>query len=334
MNNDLIMGQRALDRLIFDAENGSVSHAYILEGPRGVGKKTAAMEFAAALHCREAKKPCGVCPDCVMHRAGTHPDVFILEPEESGAIKIEAVRAAADELYMKPKLAEKKILIIDGADGMTQSAQNALLKSFEEPPTYGVVLLLSENIQNLLPTIRSRGVKLRLEPFPKEKIREYVERHYPNMREKSGFAAAYSGGIIGRAIELCEDSEFFELRSSVIEAARGLAGGKESIFPLAQALGVGSKKTAGARKDVCFDVLLSWFGDAALYKQGLKVVNVDRLKELEEFCAGITAKNALSALETVEETAAGLNNSMKYDLWVVNMIIKCWRNIHGYSSRS
>ena len=321
-------------RLLADVKKGSVSHAYILEGPKGIGKRTAAEIFARAIHCTGVVKPCGSCPACVMHRAKTHPDIFFVEPEDNGNIKIDAVRQASDELYMRPRLADRKILIIDGADGMNDAAQNALLKTFEEPPAYGTVVLLSESAQNLLPTIRSRGVKLLLEPFSAEKIRSFVEARYPLMRDKSGFVAGYSGGIVGRAIDICEDEEFFELRSRLVQAAAGLAEGKESILAVAEVFGVGQRKVDADHREACLDILLSWLGDAVALKQGGKAVNVDFDEQLRSFGAKVTAKGALAALETVEETARGLNPSMKYDLWVMNMLIKCWRNLHGYSSWS
>ncbi len=334
MKHNFISGQRALERLLEDVKNDCVRHAYILEGPRGIGKRTAADIFARAVHCTASPRPCGHCPACKLHRAGTHPDLMTVEPEENGSIKIDAVRQAAEELYMRPRIAERKILIIDGADGMNEAAQNALLKSFEEPPSYGVVVLLSENIQNLLPTIRSRGVKLLMEPFTAEKISGFVAAEYPEMGDKRDFVARYSGGNVGRAIELCEDEEFFELRRNLTEAFAAMAGGKASILAAAEVFGVGKGKVSAEYRQTCFDVLLSWLGDVALLKQGGAVVNTDMEPELRSFAAHITAKGALAAIETVEETLRGLNPSMKYDLWITNMLIKCWRDIHGYSSRS
>lgn len=334
MENNFIVGQRALERLLSDVKNGSVSHAYILEGPKGIGKRTAAEIFAKAIHCTGAVRPCGGCSACIKHRAKTHPDVFFVEPEDNGNIKIDTVRQAADELYMRPRLAERKVLIIDGADGMNDAAQNALLKTFEEPPAYGTVVLLSESIQKLLPTIRSRGVKLLLEPFAAEKIRSFVEKEYPHMRDKSGFVAGYSGGIVGRAIDICEDEEFFELRSQLIQAVSGLAEGKSGILTAAEVFGVGQRKVSADHREACLDIMLSWLGDTVLLKQGGKPVNVDYGDLLRSFSSKVTAKGAVAAVETVEETARGLNPSMKYDLWVMNMLIKCWRNLHGYSSWS
>ncbi len=333
ISDNFISGQPALERLLSDAENGRAGHAYILEGPRGVGKKTAAAIFAAALHCKGKNKPCGSCAACMLHKAGTHPDVTRLEPEENGNLKIDAVRAATDELFMRPKLAARKILIIDGADGMNSAAQNALLKPFEEPPSYGTVMLLSENPQNLLPTIRSRGIKLRMEPFPYEKIKTFAEREYPQLRERSAFVARYSGGIVGRAREICEDEEFFALRRELFGGLARLCGGKECIFTIAEVFGFG-KKPSAAHRSSCFDLTLSWLGDALSLKIGGEIVNSDFAQELYAFSSRVTAAGLAAAAETVGNTASELNASMKYDLWIVNMLIKSWEDLHGNGNRS
>lgn len=330
MTGNFIEGQKALEMLLADARSGKVGHAYILSGPSGVGKKTAALLFAKALHCTGKIKPCGVCPSCVKHAARTHPDVTVIEPEENGNLKIDAVRAAADELFLRPMISERRVLIIDGADGMAAPAQNALLKSFEEPPDYATVVLLSENIQNILPTLRSRGVKLAFEPFPREKIRAFIEREYPSLKAKSGFIANYSGGIVGRAKSLCEDDEFFALRNELITALSGLSGGKSSIFRTAELFGLKKKPDAAYRAD-CFDIALSFFRDALACKMGGELINADREAEIRAFCSGVTVGALTAVIERVAAAMSELNASMRYDLWIIDMLINCWRDIHGNS---
>ncbi|MCH5188065.1 MAG: hypothetical protein J1F63_06640 [Oscillospiraceae bacterium] len=332
--SNFIQGQKALDRLLSDVSSGTVSHAYILSGPRGIGKKTTALIFAAALHCTGERKPCGICPACVKHRANTHPDVSMIEPEENGNLRIGAVRAATDELFMRPLLAERKVLIVDGADGMAAPAQNAMLKPFEEPPEYGTIVLLSENIQNILPTIRSRGVKLELEPFSRDKIKTFVEREYPALKDKSGFVAGYSGGIIGRARDICEDEEFFTLRVEMFNALSGLSGMKDCIFPIAELFGINKRKVDADHRAACFDLMLSFLGDALALKTGGEAVNIDLIDRIRAFSSGVTAGGLTNAIERVASTMAELNASMRYDLWIVDMLIKCWRDLHGNSSRN
>ncbi len=333
MISNFIDGAAAFEKLLLDARSGNVRHAYIIEGARGVGKKTAAELFAMALHCTGESKPCGKCRACKQHEAHTHPDVYSIEPEDNGNLKIDTVRAATDEFFMRPKLSDRKILIVNGADGMNSAAQNALLKPFEEPPSYGTVILLSENMQNILPTLRSRGVKLRLEPFPAEKIKTYVEREFPALRDKSVFVSLYSGGIVGRAREICEDGEFFALRSRLFSALKGLSGGKECIFPIAEVFGYG-KKTDAAHRTACFDLMLSFLGDASKIKNGHSPVNSDCAEDIRAFASRVTAASLVNAVETTAKTASELNASMKYDVWIIRMLIKCWRDLHGNSSRS
>ncbi len=334
MTGSFIEGQRALERLLSDVRNKTVSHAYILSGPRGIGKKTAARVFAKALHCTGENKPCGRCSACVLHRAGTHPDVTFVGPEENGNLNSDTVRAAADELFLRPVMAEKKLLIIDGADRMNNAAQNSLLKTFEEPPEYGVVMLLTEDLSSLLPTIRSRGVKLELEPFPREKIKTYAEREYPAMRGKSDFVAAYSGGNIGRAKEICEDEDFFALRGELLTALCGLGGGKGCIFPIADIFTGGRRKYDAAHASACFDLMLSFFGDALAAKTGGSLANADYDEQIRAFSSSVTVRGLTAAAERAAVTMAELNASMNYTLWITDMLIKCWGDIHGNGNRS
>ena len=134
--------QKAFRTLLQSARASSFAQAYIFEGMKGVGKTTAAGIFANAIHCTGDVKPCGECPDCKKHMAGTHSDLIVIGGSGE-TIKVEDIRSMNEELYIKPALSEKKICIIKNADNMNQDAQNALLKSFEEPPKYAVIILIS-----------------------------------------------------------------------------------------------------------------------------------------------------------------------------------------------
>lgn len=330
--SNFIEGQRALETLLFEVESGNISHGYILEGAKGVGKKTVAKIFAAALCCEGNHKPCGACGQCVKHIALTHPDITIIEPNEKGNIKIDAVRMAADELFMRPKIAEKKILIIDGADSMNTAAQNALLKSFEEPPKYSVVILLSENAENLLPTIRSRGVKLRVEPFSKDRIMQYVENEFPEFVSKSGFIASYSAGIVGKARDICTDESFFQFRNEMFGAMKSLCGSKTGIFNVADVFGYKSKMNVET-KNLAFEFMLSFFRDALMVKNGGRIINTDCMNDINDFSASTTERGIIDAVEIAASCQSGLNSSMNYGLWIINMLIEIWGVLHGNSSR-
>ena len=324
--------QKAFRTLLGSAREKRIGQAYIFEGLKGVGKFTAARIFANAIHCSGEIKPCGECPDCKKHAAMTHSDLIIIGG--NGQIKVDDIRAMNEELYIKPGLSDKKICIIRDADNMNQDAQNALLKSFEEPPSYGVIILLSENVKNLLPTIRSRGTKIVFEPFSEQEIHDYLLRQYPLKKDIIPFIALYSGGVIGRALALCEDEEFFETRNKMFQAVSTLTGDRSSIFAVSDAFGIKSAKSGFENCNLYFDLFTSFIRDIIALKTNGRVINADMLPMLSAFSSRVTLSSMLSVMERAANVRAGLNVSMKYDLWIVNMLINCWEDIHGKSSRS
>ena len=324
--------QKAFRSLLMSARSNNVGNSYIFEGMKGIGKYTAARIFANAIHCTGDVKPCGICPDCKKHAANTHSDLIIVG--DGGPIKVEDIRGMNEELYIKPALSKRKIFIVKNADNMNNDAQNALLKSFEEPPQYAVIILLSENVKMLLPTIRSRGNKVVFEPFPEESIRDYIMKQYPLKRDDVDFITLYSGGVIGKAIELCEDEEFFEIRRKMFEAVASLTGDRLSIFKVADIFGVKNPRQGFSNCDLYFDLFASFMRDAMAMKTGGRIINADMISLIELFCKKVTTSSILSIIERTASVRSGLNVSMKYDLWIVNMLINCWEDIHGKGSRS
>ena len=323
--------QKAFRSLLLSARDGSFSQAYIFEGVKGIGKYTAARIFANALHCTGDVKPCGECPDCKKHSAMTHSDLVIIGGGDT--ITVDDIRAMNEELYIRPALSDKKICIIRGADNMNDAAQNALLKSFEEPPSYAVIILLSENEKNLLQTIRSRGTKVVFEPFPEKEIQEYMLRQYPLKKDILPFVALYSGGIIGRAIAICEDEEFFETREKVFDAVSRLADVRLSIIKIAELFGVKCKGSY-TNCDLYFELFTSFMRDAMAIKVGGRIINQDKEALIESFSSKVTLASVISIIERAALTRSQLNKSMNYELWITNMLINCWEDIHGKGSRS
>lgn len=323
--------QKAFRTLISSARNNKVGQAYIFEGMKGVGKFTCARIFANTIHCTGDVKPCGVCPDCKKHAANTHSDLFIIGGE--GSITVDDIRSMNEELFIKPALSERKIFIIRGADNMNDAAQNALLKSFEEPPQYAVIILLSENVKNLLPTIRSRGSRIEFEPFAEKEIYDFILRQYPLKKEIVSFAALHSGGIIGRAIDICEDEEFFNIRKTMFERIGKMTGDRISVLEVSDSFGVKSKtKYVGC--DLYFDLFTSFMRDVMAQKSGGRIINSDMMPYIEAFSSKVTLASVLSIIERTAKTRSQLNKSMNYELWIMNMLINCWEDIHGKGSRS
>ena len=239
-----IVGNDALKkRLSSDVAENHLSHAYVIEGPRGSGKHTVAKSVAAAIECErresagmsdlfggvtEANIPCGVCLSCEKILGDRSPDVITVGlPEDRVTIGVESIRDMKDEMYTAPNDLSVKVFIIEDADLMTEQAQNALLLSLEEPPEYIIFFLLCENSSNLLETIRSRAPTLRTVRISEREIGEYLLTHdkraiaLKNEDEEAWRALLFiANGSIGYAIDLLDArlrNRIMEHRSDTME---------------------------------------------------------------------------------------------------------------------
>ena len=211
------LGNSALkQRLAASFQAGKASHCYLLCGPEGSGKQTLAKIMAAAFQCEGASAPCGRCGPCRKAFAGTHPDVITIDDPEKKTVSVELIRQLQADAYIRPNEGAKKIYLIPRSQDMTDNAQNALLKLIEEPPSYAVFLLLTDNAEKLLPTVRSRAVELRLEPVPQAEALTWLQGKFPQ-ESRDSLLAAYvrSGGYLGQAeallqgaIQLPQTAEF------------------------------------------------------------------------------------------------------------------------------
>lgn len=195
------LGNAALkDRLSAAFDRGRTSHCYLLCGPVGSGKRTLAAIIAAALQCRSQSVPCGQCPQCRKVLGGNHPDVITVDDPDKKTVTVDMIREARSDAFIRPNEGNKKVYLIPRAQDMNESAQNALLKVMEEPPPYGVFLLLTDNAEKLLPTVRSRCAELRLEPVPRNQALQWLSQKHPGMGSED-LQAAYlrSGGYLGQA---------------------------------------------------------------------------------------------------------------------------------------
>ncbi len=206
-----IGSERLIGRLRRDIAQGTISHAYLIEGGEGFGKKTLAKLICLALSCHENDAPCMSCPRCRKILTDQTPDVITVLPEKGKVqLGVEIIRNMRDSVVFAPNDLERKFYIIPDASAMTVESQNALLKTLEEPPPCVMFLLLTENAENLLPTIRSRAPALRLEPLSNEQIAAWLTENSDEaraLREREpkafGVAVRRSGGSLGRAIKLC-----------------------------------------------------------------------------------------------------------------------------------
>jgi DNA polymerase-3 subunit delta' len=205
----------AVNLLTLALKKNRLSHAYLFTGPKGVGKETTAWAFLFHLFCKESREdPCGVCSGCKKIEKEIHPDVFKIFPEKK-EITISQIREVVNFLKYRPLEAEYKVIFIKDAEKMNLEAANALLKSLEEPPSYVIFILITENFTQLLPTIVSRSQIVRFRSLPKSTIAKVLKKKFLFEDTVAETLADISQGSLGRAIEIAEKGVLEELNSFV-----------------------------------------------------------------------------------------------------------------------
>jgi DNA polymerase-3 subunit delta' len=205
MNFPLIGNERIQRNLALMIKNSKIPHAIILEGEMGLGKKTLAKHIAKAFLCGAQDKPCNICKSCHLLEVGSHPDLLFTVPD-GASIKVDQIRNLRNEAYLTPMMSDGRVFIIDFADTMNENAQNALLKVLEEPPQKVCFILLCENADALLPTVRSRSVCFTLSPvaLEAEGFEKLAALIKDKERDARALLIAYDGNI-GKAVASCDE---------------------------------------------------------------------------------------------------------------------------------
>lgn len=224
---DNIIGNELIkDQLKNAIRTGTVSHSYMISGEKGMGKKMLAEAFLLELFCTEQdedRRPCLHCPECKKILSGNHPDVIYINHEKPGLISVDEVREQLlDTIDIKPYEGRYKVYVMPDADKMNIQAQNAILKTLEEPPAYAVILLLVNDDKKLIDTIRSRVIRESLRPLTDDVISEYLKEHFDISSDKTDICVAFSKGNLGRAIELCQSETFTEWYQRVMKILKNL----------------------------------------------------------------------------------------------------------------
>ncbi|MCL6472309.1 MAG: DNA polymerase III subunit delta' [Firmicutes bacterium] len=215
-----IIGQKgAVDKILGSLDSGEAVHAWLFTGPRGVGKWTTAKIMAAALNCED--NGCGTCLSCSKVLREIHPDIFLVEPE-GNFILIEQIRRLLQSISLKNYEGKTKVIIIDEADKLTTEAANTLLKTLEEPPQNLVFILISSNIDALLPTIISRCRLVQFRPLPVSEMISFLVERYNLSYEEAALATRLSGSILGNAISFAISPVKKERRKKVLRIVQDI----------------------------------------------------------------------------------------------------------------
>lgn len=304
-----------------------VSHAYILNGPEYSGKMMLAEAFAMALQCEgEGERPCLECRSCRQAMDHNQPDIIYVSHEKPNTIGVDDIRTQINnDIVIKPYSSRYKVYIVDEAEKMNQQAQNALLKTIEEPPAYAVILLLTTNADSFLQTILSRCITLNLKAVKEEVIRDYLMKHYQIPDYQADVCAAFSQGNVGKAVQLASSEDFGELKASVLQLVKRLDDIDLYEFG-------GAIKQIGEYKlqiNDYFDLITIWFRDV-LYMKATNDVNglifKDEVYDIKRQAAKRSYQGIEVILKALDTAKLRLNANVNFDLTLELLLLTIKEN--------
>lgn len=260
-----IIGQEQIKEHLTNAISaGKISHAYIINGEKSSGKEYIAKVFAMALQCEgEGTEPCQECRSCKQALSNNHPDIIRVTHEKPNTIGVDDIRSQVNgDVAIKPYSSPYKVYIINEAEKMNAPAQNALLKTLEEPPEYVVILLLTANLEALLPTILSRCVVLNMKPVSDALVKKYLMEQLRVPDYKAEICVAFARGNIGKAKMLASSEDFENVKSEALSLLKYIQDMELNEIIAAV------KKINEYKLEISdyLDIIAIWYRDALLFK--------------------------------------------------------------------
>lgn len=312
---DVVGHKNIIDYIRSAVQEDKVSHAYILNGEKGAGKKMLANLFATTLLCEKAgPDPCNECHSCRQAESGNHPDIIRVTHEKPNTISVDDIREQVNNtILIKPYQGPYKIYIIPQADMMSVQAQNALLKTIEEPPEYAVIMLLTENADTLLPTIASRCVMLKLRNIKDTLIKKYLMETMEVPDYKADMCTAFAQGNMGRAILLANSEYFNEIREEAVQLLKYIQ--EMELSEIVEAV----KRITTYKLEIndYLDIIMVWYRDVLLYKATKdmdKVVFKDQIKYIKEQARKSSYEGIELILESLEKAKTRLKANVNFEL--------------------
>ena len=288
-------------------ESGQVSHAYIIHGEQSSGKDFIARIFATALQCESKETaPCGECRSCKQAANGNQPDIIFVQHEKPNTIGVEDIRTQiVNDMGIKPYSSPYKVYIINEAEKMTVQAQNAILKTLEEPPEYAVILLLTTNVNSLLPTILSRCVVLNMKPVSDSLVRKYLMEQMEIPDYKAEVCVAFARGNIGKARLLAASEDFENVKNEAVSLLKYIQD--MELHEIIAAI----KKINDYKLEIndYLDIMAIWYRDVLLFK-ATKDVNHLVFREEIQTLRNIARRSSYEGIEGVIQALQKAKNRL------------------------
>lgn len=324
MNLDEIIGEEAVINHLKNAlSEGRTSQAYMISGEDGMGKKTIARAFAASILCEERKEGeylnCGKCRSCHQVKTGNHPDCRIVIHEKPQVLSVDEIRTqVVSDVDIKPYQGNRKVYIIPDAQMMNEQAQNALLKTLEEPPEYAVIILLTANEDMILPTIRSRCIKLALSPLPEKVIKETLAHDYNIPEYRTDSIVKFARGNLGRAIEIAGDDTFIENRDMAVNIMKNIVHTDSYDW----GGWIDALTENKAQLPFYLDMFYDWYRDILVSKAGgarERIMYTEQADVISEEAQTYEFSDITKCIEAIEKAEKLIKEQVKPDLVLLNM---------------
>ncbi len=323
-----IIGQDQLKEHIQNAiTSNKVSHAYIINGERNAGKEFIARIFAMTLQCEKGgTDPCNECHSCKQALSHNHPDIVYISHEKPNTIGVEDIRGQINnDIGIKPYSSPRKIYIMNEGEKMTPQAQNALLKTLEEPPEYAVILILTDNVEALLPTVISRCVVLNMKPVPDNLVKKYLMEELGVPDYKANICVSFARGNIGKAKLLASSEEFEKVKDEAITLVKYI--NDMEINEIVKAI----KKIMEYKLDVndYLDILTVWYRDVLLFKATKDMNSLVFKQEIQQI-RRVADRSTYEGIETIvsalQQAKRRLEANVNFDLTMELMLLTIKEN--------
>jgi len=301
--------------------NNNLSHSYVFDGLKGIGKKHFAINLSKAIFCKNNKvDACDLCDQCRKINHMNHLDFLIIEPDGK-SIKNEQMKDLQEFLSYKPNESKKKIVIIDNSNLMTISAQNTLLKILEEPPGYALIIFISQNANKLLKTIQSRCQIIRFNPLRNEVIQKYLINEKKLNLEEAEFISNFSNGNFSKAYKAVEEKDFLDIRNQVIDYTNQLLLNKK--IECIQDIGIFEKYKKNI--ELVFDIMIGWIRDILIVQTTNNydiVINKDKIDIIKKQAYRLVDRNLIDSIEKIERTIKNIEMNVNFKLAIDYLVLE------------